>query len=128
MPRDPRRDSLYLADIVEASRTIARWIEGRREEWDADEILRNAVLRQLMVVGEAAACLDESIRADLPDIPWRQIRRFRNHAVHAYFSLDWAIVWEVAEADIPALEKGVMHLLSARFPDVAQRLEGTGGS
>lgn len=52
MPREPRRDSLYLADIIDSARTVARWLAERGEQWNDDEILRNAVLRQLSVVGD----------------------------------------------------------------------------
>jgi uncharacterized protein with HEPN domain len=58
MPRD-RRESLYLADIVEAARTVARWLSEHGDRWESDDILRNAVLRQLMVIGEAASNLSE---------------------------------------------------------------------
>ena len=44
---------------------------------DDDEILRNAVLRQLNVVGEAASCLGDDMWGRLADIPWREIRGFR---------------------------------------------------
>ena len=81
MPRDPRRDSLYLADIVEAAQAIARWLRARGDWWD--DILRNAVLRQLTVVGEVASCLSPEMRDRLHGIPWHEIRGFRNHAVHA---------------------------------------------
>jgi hypothetical protein len=42
MPRDPRhdRDALYLADIVEAARTVGRWLRERGGDWQDDEILR----------------------------------------------------------------------------------------
>ena len=59
MPRDPRRELLYLADIVESARMVERWLAERDGQWDDDEILRNAVLRQLSVVGEAASCLSD---------------------------------------------------------------------
>jgi uncharacterized protein with HEPN domain len=127
MPRDTRRDSLYLADIVEAARAIARWLREHGERWDEDEILRNAVLRQLTVVGEAASCLTPELRDRLRDIPWHEIRGFRNHAVHAYFSLDWAIVREVADVNLPDLEQRAMAMLRTDFPEVAQALDGTAG-
>ena len=124
MPRDARRDSLYLADIVEAARAVARWLGDHGDRWDDDEILRNAVLRQLTVVGEAASCLSPNTRDRLRDIPWHEIRGFRNHAVHAYFSIDWAIVREVADVNLPDLEHKASALLRAEFPDVAERLDG----
>lgn len=36
---------------------------------------------------------------EYPDVAWRQIRSFRNLAVHRYFSVDWAVVWKIAEPD-----------------------------
>lgn len=121
MPRDPRRELLYLADIVESARTIARWLAERDGQWDDDEILRNAVLRQLSVVGEAASCLSDEMRGRLADIPWREIRGFRNIAVHAYFSLDWEVVHEVATVNLPDMEPKVLALLRAEDPDIAAK-------
>ncbi|MEV0079603.1 HepT-like ribonuclease domain-containing protein [Nocardia neocaledoniensis] len=47
---------------------------------------------------------------------------FRNHAVHAYFSLDWEIVREVAEVDLPAVERAVYRLITSEYPEVAAEL------
>lgn len=124
MPRDPRRDSLYLADIVEAARTVARWIHDHGEDWADEEILLNAVLRQLTVVGEAASGLSAETRQRLPDVAWDRIRGFRNHAIHAYFSIDWAIVREIATTNLPELHDRAMALLRADFPVVATALDG----
>lgn len=123
MPRESRKDALYLADIVESCRTILRWLAERGDQWDDDEILRNAVLRQLSVVGEAASCLSGDVREKVPEIPWREIRGFRNIAVHAYFSVDWSIVREVAEGNLPDMEARVMDLLRAENPNIAARLD-----
>lgn len=68
-------------------------------------------------------CLSDELRERLPDVPWHEIRGFRNHAVHAYFSLDWAIVREVADANLPDLERRTLALLRAEFPEVADRLD-----
>lgn len=121
-PREQRVNSLYLADIVIAARTVLRWLDGRDDSWDSDETLQNAVLRQLLVIGEAASCLGDELRNELPDLPWRQIRGFHNHAVHAYFSIDWEIVREVVEVDLPGLETAVAGLLADRFPEVIAKL------
>ncbi|MEV6059207.1 HepT-like ribonuclease domain-containing protein [Nocardia asteroides] len=120
--RDRRTSALFLADIVIASRTVLRWMDQRGGDWATDEILQNAVLRQILVIGEAASCLTDEVRDKLPELPWRQIRGFRNHAVHAYFSLDWEIVREVAEVDLPRVEPAVARLIAAEYPDVAALL------
>lgn len=125
MPRDPRRELLYLADIVESARTVARWLAERGEQWGEDEILRNAVLRQLSVVGEAASCLSDEMRGRLSGIPWREVRGFRNVAVHAYFGLDWDVVHEVATVNLPAMPPQVLAVLRAEDPEIAATF-GTG--
>jgi len=51
---------------VEAARAVSRWLTQHGESWHEDEILQNAVLRQLMVVGEAAACLGDELQQRLP--------------------------------------------------------------
>jgi uncharacterized protein with HEPN domain len=123
MPRDPRREHLYLADIVESARTVERWLAERDGQWNDDEILRNAVLRQLSVVGEAASCLSDDMRGRLADIPWREIRGFRNIAVHAYFSPDWDVVHEVATVNLPDMAPRVLALLRMEAPDIAAKFD-----
>jgi uncharacterized protein with HEPN domain len=76
-----------------------------------------------MVVGEAAACLGAGVQDRLPGIPWHEIKGFRNHAVHAYFSLDWAIVREVAEVNLPDLGDRAAELLRIEFPAITAALD-----
>ncbi|MFD4460606.1 DUF86 domain-containing protein [Nocardia sp. NPDC058480] len=125
-PREERTNSLYLADIVIAARTVIRWLDQRGDGWSTDEILQNAVLRQLLVIGEAASHLTDETRNKLPDLPWRQMRGFRNHAVHAYFSLDWEIVREVAEVDLPTVEAAVSQLLATEYPEAVGHVPPAG--
>ncbi|MCP4546772.1 MAG: DUF86 domain-containing protein, partial [bacterium] len=47
-----------------------------------------------------------------PDVDWRDIVAFRNIAVHAYFSVDWSIVWTTATEDAPALRERVEKILA----------------
>ncbi|MDX1581865.1 MAG: HepT-like ribonuclease domain-containing protein [Alphaproteobacteria bacterium] len=41
---------------------------------------------------------------------------FRNIAVHAYFSVDWNIVWVTATKDVPELRHLVAEILASDFP------------
>jgi len=39
-----QRDALYIADLVESTRTIRDYLAGiSRERWDEDRVLRDAV-------------------------------------------------------------------------------------
>jgi hypothetical protein len=63
----------------------------------------------------------EDTRERLPDVPWREIRGFRNIAVHAYFSLDWDVVHEVATVNLPDIEPRVLAVLRAEAPEIAAK-------
>ncbi len=58
MSRDPK---LYLADIVEACRRVERFASGRDDDQVmSDEIVRDAILYNIVVIGEAAAALSRA--------------------------------------------------------------------
>ena len=92
-----RRDELYLRDIVQAAGYIAEDIEGLdRTAFLANRTVRDAVVRNLIVIGEACSRVSQAVRDCHPEIPWADIVAFRNILVHAYFGIDWDIVWHAA--------------------------------
>ncbi len=110
-----RSDALYLADIVQAADAIARFVAGMDEDrFVGDDLVRSAVLHKLTVIGEAAARVSSDLRQSHPEIPWADIVGFRNIAVHAYFSVDWRLVWNAAMADAPALKREIEAIAANR--------------
>jgi uncharacterized protein with HEPN domain len=97
-----RREELYLADLVDNARAVHGYLDGvTRERWDSDDMLRDAVLYRMLLLGEIASVLPDDLRDRSPDVAWRQIRAFRNLAVHQYFGVDWAVVWKAGAGDHP---------------------------
>ena len=81
-----------------------RFVSGRkREDLDADEMLRFALLQAVQIVGEAAGKLSVEARNELPDVPWPRITGIRNRLVHAYMNVDEDILWTTAVDHLPAL-------------------------
>jgi uncharacterized protein with HEPN domain len=116
-----RREELYVADLVDHTRAVREYLDGvTRERWDADRVLRDAVLYRMLLLGEIASALSDEFRDRYPDVAWRQIRAFRNLAVHRYFSVDWAVVWKIAQEEPPVLEDQALAIIRAEFPDLAQ--------
>jgi len=113
-----RPEELYLADIVEAADGIAKFLQDvTRDAFLGNDLLRSAVLQKLSVIGEAAARLSPEFTARHPEVEWPDIVAFRNIAVHAYFDVDWSIVWVAATEDAPALRQQVLRILRAAYPD-----------
>lgn len=112
-----RSERLYLADIDEAISAIERWLEGCGEsDFQKNELLQSAVLQKLSVIGEAAARLSAETWTCAPQVPWKEIAGFRNIAVHAYFSVDWRVVYVTAKDDLGGLRRAVRMLLAT--PDI----------
>ena len=119
-----RHDELYVADLVDSARAVRAYLDGiSREHWDEDRVLRDSVLYRLLLLGEIASALPDALRDRYPDVAWRQIRAFRNLAVHKYFSVDWAVVWQISREEVPVLEEQVMGIMRAEFPELAKTYE-----
>jgi uncharacterized protein with HEPN domain len=123
-----RREELYLADLIDSTRAVRDYLSGvTRSQWDDSALIRDAVLYRLLLLGEIASALPETVRDRYPDVPWRQIRAFRNLAVHKYFGVDWAVVWEISQTEVPRLEDQALGIIRAEYPELAKAYEGDAG-
>ncbi|MFM9958492.1 MAG: DUF86 domain-containing protein [Phycisphaerales bacterium] len=102
----PRRDARALLEDVVAAGSAAAAIAGRTnfEGYVSDMVIRSAIERQLMIVGEAVARLrdlDRSIAERLG--PVESIVGFRNILVHGYHMVNHEVVWRIASEDAPEI-------------------------
>ena len=110
MSRDPL---LYLEDMVEACEKIRMYVDGvTYERFLSDTMRFDAIVRNIELIGEAARLVPESIRQQMPGVPWREIIRMRNILVHVYFGVDPDVVWSVANDEVLSLEDAVQQYLS----------------
>jgi len=113
-----RREPSFLKDILSACRKIESIVAATSEgAFLQDEVLPAAVLHHLTVIGEAVSGLSAELRERHPEVPWRQIVALRHRIVHAYFDLDWQILWDAATGDIPELRRQVLGILTAEFSE-----------
>ena len=97
-----RDERLLLKDILLAVHRIDAFTEGMRyESFVADEKTMNAVTYNFLVIGEAVKLLPESLTGKYPEIPWRQIAGMRDKLTHAYFSVDYELVWNTVRTVLP---------------------------
>lgn len=112
-----RRERFYLIDIVEARKKIERIVsEKNQEDILADDILFDAVVRNLQNIGEAARCLSPEVRTLRPHVEWGRIVGLRHILVHQYFGVDAEIVWDLATRHCPVLGATAESLLES-LPD-----------
>lgn len=97
--------ALYLRNIIDKADEAVGFCAGlTRDDFLKNDLVQSAVIMKLIVIGEEAGKLPDEV-ADVIDLPWRQIRGFRNMAVHEYFELDLDQVWVTIQEDLPDLLK-----------------------
>ena len=95
---------LYWNDMREAAAKIARFTDDLDNvAFASNELIRDAVLRNLEVIGEAAKHIPPEIRAKVKGLDWRRVIGFRDIVAHAYFGIDDAILWNIVSVKVPEL-------------------------
>ncbi|MGI8815316.1 MAG: HepT-like ribonuclease domain-containing protein [Pseudonocardia sp.] len=78
--------------VEAAERAISLVGELTIEELENDRLRHEALLWSFTVLGEAAAAVSAELKAEHPEIPWRNPVRLRNRVVHGYWSIDFTIL------------------------------------
>ena len=111
------KDRGYLWDMIAACNDILSFVEGiTAEQFIGGKLVRFAVERQLIVVGEAASHVSETVRAANVKIEWRSIIGLRNILAHDYGEILVRRVWKVATDRIPELKSALEGIL-AEMPE-----------
>jgi uncharacterized protein with HEPN domain len=116
---------VILADILESINKIENYVEGvTYQQFIQDDKTKDAVVRNLEIIGESANQIPKNIRQKFSDVPWPQIIGLRNKMIHGYFVVDYRIVWEIVKKDIPSLRRKI-ELISRVLPGEIEENEDT---
>lgn len=113
-----RSDQLYCRDILESGAAIRSYVEGI--DFDAfvkDRMRYSAVIREFEIIGEAVGKLAPELKQAHPDVPWQDIKDFRNLLAHEYFGVDLEIVWNTIDNDLPML-MGAVRKIEQRIKSI----------
>lgn len=95
---------LRLQDILHAIEKIQAYTHNVNEEaFFSSSLLIDAVVRNFIIIGEAARHIPAEVRAAHPQTPWTDMQEMRNFLVHEYPKVDPEIVWRTIRTDLPAL-------------------------
>jgi uncharacterized protein with HEPN domain len=100
--------------MLEAVKAIEEYAGRGRKAFDADPALRDAILYQIVILGEAAksaVAADPSIEKDLPDVEWSPISRMRDRVTHHYWTTDREVVWTTATESVGELRRALAGAL-----------------
>ena len=108
--------SLYIKDILDAIRDIHEFVGDMEiDEFMDDKKTSMAVIREFEIIGEATKAVPEDIRILYPDIPWKQMAGMRDRLIHAYFDIDYSLVWSTIKNTLPKLAPKLQSVMDSLF-------------
>ena len=82
-----------------------------KEQLRADGLHLHATVYNVQIVGEAVYKLTAEFKEQHPATPWAVIEKMRHILVHDYFRINYDVLWDVIENDIPQLKQQIIAYL-----------------
>ncbi|MDX1376375.1 MAG: HepT-like ribonuclease domain-containing protein [Burkholderiales bacterium] len=104
----------HLADMLEAFARIREYTRGGEAAFHRSAMVRDAIIARLIQIGQAVKdAQDEDLDLPVlaPQVPWRDIAGMRDRLAHKYWDADPALLWQVVESDLDAVEKAVRSIM-----------------
>ncbi len=99
----------YLDHMAQAATDACNYVRGlSKEEFLADKRTQQAVIMNLIVIGEAATRVMDRFAEFAQQhsaVPWRSMRGMRNRITHGYFDINLDVVWDTVQTALPQLQE-----------------------
>ncbi len=95
-----------VSEILSRITKIKKYIDSSDEDSFANnEMLQDAIIRQLEVIGEASKRVGEETRTNHPSFPWKSFAGMRDRMTHQYDRVDLQVVWDTVDKELPSFEQ-----------------------
>lgn len=102
----------YLNDILIHIDLAEEFVKGITfDEFQNDDKTILALTRALEIIGEATKQIPSDLRAQYPEIVWRDITGMRDKIAHVYFGINLDVVWSTTHEDLPILRPVIQAIL-----------------
>ena len=110
--RDPDVALLQMLDHAREAMILSKGKSA--QELIDDRVLSLAIVRLMEIVGEAANRVPHEKRSKHPEVPWTQIISLRNRLIHGYDAIDYEILWQILDHDLPELVFSLERILGIK--------------
>jgi uncharacterized protein with HEPN domain len=105
------KDEKKLHGILDAIEAIEAYSVSSYDEFIADSKTQDAILYNLIIIGEAANQISKAFQEQKHTIPWSSMIGTRNIIIHGYDQVKLQIVWEILQHDLESLKSEIMKIL-----------------
>lgn len=107
---------IFLFHILESIERIEVFAKGiSKDEFLKSEIIQDAVMRRIEIIGEAVKNIPNIFKNKYPDIEWKKIAGTRDNLIHGYFGVDLKLTFKIIRKDIPELKKKISKILKEEY-------------
>jgi len=90
--------------VLLAARTLVRYAgDVTQDEFERNQMIQDAVMRQIQIIGEAASQISPGMRDEHAELPWHEMIGMRHRLVHDYSKIDVGRVWKAVKESVPDL-------------------------
>ncbi len=105
-----KTNKLYLEQFLERIERIELYVlKTNKEEFLENNMLQDALILNLEVLGEISKRFSEQYKTDVPQIPWHKIQGMRNKLAHEYDGISLETIWITATEFIPILKPIIIN-------------------
>lgn len=79
--------------------------------FSTNELVKDAVARNIEIIGEACNKLPNSYYLKYPEMQWSKIIGMRNRLIHGYFDVDIPMLWNTINQIIPTFSDQIKQLI-----------------
>lgn len=108
---DPHTSLLAILDAIEKIERYSKKFNND-DDFYHDELSFDATMMQFIVIGEMVAKIHDSYKEGHTDVPWKDIKGFRNIVAHDYFGIDSTEIWSIIQTHLPKLKIQITSLIT----------------
>lgn len=101
----------YLRHILDETTYLMDQAQGlSRDQFMCNPTLKRAFVRSIEIIGEASKQLPDDLKQKYSHLEWRAMAGMRDRLIHAYFGVDYDLVWDVVTNKIPVLHQAIQEI------------------
>ena len=101
----------YCADVEE----LLKKFDYSFESYLHEIIFQYSCNMCILQIGELTTRLSQDFKATHPEISWHDIKATRNISVHEYDRVNFNVIWDILNHDIPILREQLAKILEEEF-------------